>query len=437
MRDRFPGYYRPSQAQFDEMWKTGLIVPDANILLHLLRYGRDTRRQVLDTLSAFQPRLWVPHRVAFEFLRRWRDVDSESRAAFEKLKEAIRREGTTLSGLFDAVTRQQVIDAGAERVKITSFVDALCASVDEAAAKHPSVEESEAIVDEVSDLIGDSVGETPSRELREKWILDGNARYAAKIPPGYKDEADKQGDDRFGDYMIWEELIAVSKLRALPVIFVSDDRKEDWAVVSNGRDLGPRPDLMQEFAERTDQSFYSYPFIQFLSWSEKYGEVKVSEAAIAEIKEEEERQAQRDEAHREAEFASGAPTPSASTAITSVGGSTTEWNQIFDTSGIAKLTKELADTQAAWNRIADPSGIAKLSKEIADGQAAWKRIVDPSGIAKLSKEIADSQAAWTKMVGSNGLAKAMKDLADSHAAWQKALKLGGFLNDGSNGTSDS
>ena len=143
MRNCFPGYFRPTQAEFDEMWQKGLIVPDANILLHLLRYGQETRQEVLKTLRVFQPRVWVPYRVGFEFLRRWRAVDSENRSAYEKLKKGLRKEGATLGGLFNEFSRHQNIDAASERAKIESFIKELCTSLDEAAKTHPTIEEAE------------------------------------------------------------------------------------------------------------------------------------------------------------------------------------------------------------------------------------------------------------------------------------------------------
>ena len=81
MKNRFPGYFRPSQAEFDQLWKSGLVVPDTNILLHLFRYGKSTREEVVKSLRAFGTRVWVPYQVGFEFIKRWRDVDSDNRGA--------------------------------------------------------------------------------------------------------------------------------------------------------------------------------------------------------------------------------------------------------------------------------------------------------------------------------------------------------------------
>ena len=294
MKTRFPGYFRPTPPEFDKLWQSGIIVPDANILLHLLRYGPETREQVLATLRAFRPRLWVPYQVAFEFLRRWRTVDAENRSAYEKLKTGLRRAGNSLAGQFDDFARHQVINAHVERAKIETFINDLCIGLDEAAKKHPTVQEAEAIVDQIAELVGDSVGKPPSLDERTKWISQAEKRYAARTPPGFED-ANKEGVDKFGDYFIWEEMVGIALERSLPVIFVSDDRKDDWVLRHGGQDIGPRPELVEEFASRTQQNFYNYPLRMFLERAKGYVSVEVTPNAIAEIEEEEQRRARRDE----------------------------------------------------------------------------------------------------------------------------------------------
>ena len=54
-------------------------------------------------------------------------------------------------------------------------------------------------------------------------------------------------------------------------MFVSDDRKDDWAIQFKGHDLGPRKELIKEFIQNTDNLFYSVTtngFIRLIS--EKY-----------------------------------------------------------------------------------------------------------------------------------------------------------------------
>jgi hypothetical protein len=122
VKNRFAGHYRPTDEEFKKLWSECLFLPDANILLHLFRYGAKTRAQVLETLEQLKPRVWIPYRVGFEFHRRWRDVDQNNRDAYEKLKKEIESYGRKMGGLFDEYTRHQTIDAKSEQKAIDEFI---------------------------------------------------------------------------------------------------------------------------------------------------------------------------------------------------------------------------------------------------------------------------------------------------------------------------
>ena len=105
---------------------------------------------------------------------------------------------------------------------------------------------------------------------------EGDDRYSKKIPPGYKDAKKDSGDlDKFGDLIIWKEMMAKAKADKRPVIFISDDVKEDWWWIHKGRKLGPRPELVEEFKNESGQGFHIYEFSQFLRFAAiRYPEVK-------------------------------------------------------------------------------------------------------------------------------------------------------------------
>jgi len=284
MRDNFPGYFRPRQAEFDELWNQGLIVPDTNIFLHLLRYRRETRDEIIKTLKAFEKQLWIPYQVAFEFARRWASVEAANRVSYEKLKTDLQTQGRVLSSLYDGLARYQVVDASGEKAKIEKFVGSLCSSIGEAFKNYPTPEEVESVVDQLSQLVAGAIGKPPTIEIKKEWIAEATERYANKTPPGYKDE-NKDGSEKYGDFLIWREMQEAAKENSKPVIFLSDDRKEDWVLIRDGQDKGPRPELMQEFWEKTGQRFYNYPLRAFLGYAEKYTKVAVSDNAIKEIEE--------------------------------------------------------------------------------------------------------------------------------------------------------
>ncbi len=50
MRDKFHAYYRPSDAEFQAMWKEGIFAFDASMLLHIYRYSEKTRTTFLEIL---------------------------------------------------------------------------------------------------------------------------------------------------------------------------------------------------------------------------------------------------------------------------------------------------------------------------------------------------------------------------------------------------
>src|SRR2546428_230868 len=69
MRTLFPGTYAPTPEEFQKLWRDGLIVLDANILLNVYRYSPTTREDFLRLLGSLKDRIWVPHQAAAEYQR--------------------------------------------------------------------------------------------------------------------------------------------------------------------------------------------------------------------------------------------------------------------------------------------------------------------------------------------------------------------------------
>src|SRR4051794_11275794 len=69
MRSTFSAFYPLPPADRTEVWRTGLIVPDANVLLNFYRYSDDTRDELFNALERHRQQLWVPHQAALEYHR--------------------------------------------------------------------------------------------------------------------------------------------------------------------------------------------------------------------------------------------------------------------------------------------------------------------------------------------------------------------------------
>jgi hypothetical protein len=78
-------------------------------------------------------------------------------------------------------------------------------------------------------------------------------------------------------------MIAKAKADKRPVIFISDDAKEDWWWIHRGRKMGPRPELIEEFQSEAGQGFHIYEFSQFLRFAaERFPEIKANVEKVEE-----------------------------------------------------------------------------------------------------------------------------------------------------------
>ena len=146
-----------------------------------------------------------------------------------------------------------------------------------ARSKHPT-DELAASFNRVTELFTGRVGAKPTEERLAAIRKEGEERYAKKIPPGYED-AKKGGDgDKFGDLIIWKEMIEKAKADKRPIIFVTDDGKSDWWHIHHGKKIGPHPYLVEEFLRETNEQFHIYELPQFLRYAADTGSAIQPEA---------------------------------------------------------------------------------------------------------------------------------------------------------------
>lgn len=86
-----------------------------------------------------------------------------------------------------------------------------------------------------------------SRKL--EIISEGEFRYRNLIPPGFCDYK-KIGIDKYGDLFIWKEILELPRTENVSnFIFVTDDKKEDWWKIHNGKPIKIHSELLNEFEE--------------------------------------------------------------------------------------------------------------------------------------------------------------------------------------------
>ncbi len=97
-----------------------------------------------------------------------------------------------------------------------------------------------------------------------------------------KRESDRH---RFGDLIIWFQIIEYAKKEARDIIFVTEDKKEDWWEEYKDNKIGPRHELIREFHSMTNnQLIWFYTPDRFLQNAKSKVGVQVKLKTIEEIK---------------------------------------------------------------------------------------------------------------------------------------------------------
>ncbi|MCU0440420.1 MAG: PIN-like domain-containing protein [Raineya sp.] len=111
-----------------------------------------------------------------------------------------------------------------------------------------------------------------------KLIEEGNLRYKNQIPPGYLDEKEKLGFQKFGDLILWKQIITKSKEDKKDILLVINDVKEDWWYEKKT----PRHELIKELSDETGCNFWMYKIDDFLFKSKQLIDNTIEESTISE-----------------------------------------------------------------------------------------------------------------------------------------------------------
>lgn len=277
MKKTFYAYFRKSDKELSELWENAFFAVDANVLLNLYRYSDETRKALLDALSNKGKNLFLPHQVGLEFVKnRFKIIDEQARKYDSTISDVKKLEETLKAKREHPFISQYKLD------KFLKASTELIEELEEAKNNLPKIELGGTLLDEVSQLFEGKTG-APLTENWDAFVKDANSRYEREIPPGYKD-ATKGGARQYGDLIIWKQLIAFAKEKKRAVIFITDDRKEDWWIIHSGKTICARPELLDEFKKETQQDFLMYTVERFLEFGAKLRQEKIDPDVIEEVK---------------------------------------------------------------------------------------------------------------------------------------------------------
>ncbi|MBN2572445.1 MAG: DUF4935 domain-containing protein [Ignavibacteriales bacterium] len=278
MYNKFQEYYKLSNSEFKKLWDSAIFIFDTNTLLNFYRYSENTVKVFFDILEKIKERVWIPFQIGKEFHDdRLSVINQQAKIYYEsslKIKDIY---DTLISDSRNPFLSQTLQD------EFSLILEKVTKDLDEKMQIFNDKIIDDNVLSRITVLFENKVGNNFSDEKLKDIYSKGIKRYADKIPPGYQDKS-KPEPNKFGDLVIWNQILDYAKEKNLPVIFISDDRKEDWWLLNSGKVIGPRPELRKEFYDTVNNQFYMYQPFKFLEYANNYIEIKIKQDTIDEVK---------------------------------------------------------------------------------------------------------------------------------------------------------
>jgi DNA-binding transcriptional MerR regulator len=288
MRERFRGHYRPTPAELDEIWKNGLIVPDANVLLNLYRYSSRTRDEWFEVFRKLEDRVWISNQAALEYQQNRLRVIQKQEDYYSELEALLAKMRNQLISKANELKRHPILEASVILSEVDKFSDGLQNHIANWRNQHTltfgtmQLLLEDPIRERLTSQLGARVGPPFSQDQLSEIYAEGEERYEVEIPPGYADRT-KPDSEKFGDLIFWLQTIEKAKESKLSVLVITDDQKDDWWWNFKGLTIGPRPELIEEMREKAGVQVHMYTSAQFLENARVYLEQVVSDEAIGEV----------------------------------------------------------------------------------------------------------------------------------------------------------
>lgn len=284
LRAEFPGYYPPTDGELAELWEIGHIVLDTNALLNLFRYSEATREELLNLLERESDRIWLPHQVALELHRNRRAIPVGQEASFNSVRDAINGANATIDATISVLRRHASREAEALTQELKRSTKRLKRTLRKTRRTHRDAvigqDAHDKAFNRVGQLYAARVGDPFSAEELLTVEKEGTKRFAAKIPPGYRDSS--KTENKFGDLIIWKQMLQKGISTKKPMIFITDDAKEDWWERVHGKTIGARPELVEEYLAASEgKRIHFYSTMRFLEYARSHG-AKISDEALEE-----------------------------------------------------------------------------------------------------------------------------------------------------------
>ncbi|MED1422619.1 MULTISPECIES: PIN-like domain-containing protein [Bacillus] len=294
MREKFREFYFDKDDK--KIWEESIIILDTNVLLNLYRYTKETSDQIIGLLDKYRDNLWMPHQVALEYHYNRKSVLIEQSGSYKKVCNALKDIPDKVRDILN-----QDLSNYKKRHKddVENFIEIIKSAtnkhIEELNAKNGKDTEynftdKDSIKLKITNLYNGKVGDPYTKDEMKELEKEADDRLKKEIPPGYKDYNKKKGhkvhngvtiQNKYGDLILWKQLLRFAKEKNTSVIFLTDEQKEDWWYDLKSRIIGPKVELLNEFTSETNMEFHMFNSLGFV----KRHRDDVNDDTVSEVKE--------------------------------------------------------------------------------------------------------------------------------------------------------
>ncbi|HGG0417170.1 TPA: PIN-like domain-containing protein [Clostridium sporogenes] len=269
MKRKFQGYYDFDSKQIEKIWNDSIIIFDANVLLSLYSNSKEINEEIFKMFNLLKERIWIPYRVIAEYEKNRmkvinneckkfnyiKSVPNEIKNKFLKEIKGMEKHPSQKYETLKKIIEDKFSDVERQFKEETKDMRTL-------SKEYAGIKEHDYIREKLN-LFSFTIGDDYTVEQLLKIVKIGQLRYESKIPPGYEDyyTNKKKGIDLYGDLIIWFEIVDKAKIEKKPVLFITNDTKEDW--YQDNKNFKPRPELINELYSCAGVYCYIYTFDEF------------------------------------------------------------------------------------------------------------------------------------------------------------------------------
>lgn len=273
LKDQFSEFYVDKLEKND--LENNLIILDTNYLLDILKLPVSEAQKYLKALRKVKKNIYIPYFVALEFNFNKIGVKIGTQISIDNYKKNLT---SKLDEFGQEINKLEILSTEEFTTPLMDlkerFKEEFLKLLEDKVSNYFSYE---SVYAELIGLIEDSVGDKKDQVWIDTVQEEGATRYENEIPPGFNDKSKEeiiQYDDieyekKYGDLLIWKEILEKSKEEKKPkIIFVTNDgtskKKNDILYSTHGRTIGPHIYLMNEMKRESGKELHIINNIRFV-----------------------------------------------------------------------------------------------------------------------------------------------------------------------------